>query len=462
MTMSAKLNKLMLSIGLGLFSMAAHADGLHQIYQQALSGDPQIKQAKANRDAQFEAISESRAALLPTITGSVSLGNGATNTPHDNEGFQWGDHWGGTAGVSLTQLIYSHGSWLSLSLSEKAASRSDAQLASAQQGLILRVANAYFDVLKASDNLSFVQAEKRAIERQLEQTKQRHEVGLTAFTDVHEAQAQFDSSTANEILAQNTLDNSLDAITEITGLSHSSLDILNTETFSPALPMPASASEWIKLAEENNLAILDQRLAVDIAKQRIDLSNAGHLPTLSASAGLDHNYNQAPTQQLVVTEQNPTPHFAFTKQGHGHSQSATLGLTLSVPIYSGGATSSKTKQARYNYVGSAQLLEQEHRSMTRSIRTNFNNVRASIASIKAYAQAAKSADSALKSTEAGFEVGTRTIVDVLNSTRQVYSARKQLANARYGYILSVLSLKQTAGTLKEQDLMLISKGLSKG
>jgi len=448
--MSAKLNKLMLSIGLGIFSMAANADGLHQIYQQALTGDPQIKQAKANRDAQFEAVSESRASLLPQITGSVSLGNGATNLPHDDNGFEWGDHWGGTAGISLTQIIYSQGSWLSLSLSEKAASRSDAQLASAQQGLILRVANAYFDVLKATDNLSFVQAEKRAIERQLEQTKQRHEVGLTAFTDVHEAQAQFDSSTANEILAQNTLDNSLDAVTEITGLTHSSLDILNTKTFSPALPMPATSQEWIKVAEENNLAILDQRLAVDIAKQSISLSKSGHMPTLAASAGLNHTYNQDPAQQLVAT-----------KQGHGHYQTASLGLTLSVPIYSGGATNSQVKQARYGYVASAQALEQEHRAMTRSIRTNFNNVRASIASIKAYAQAAKSADSALKSTEAGFEVGTRTIVDVLNSTRQVYSARKQLANARYGYILSVLSLKQTAGTLKEQDLMLISNGLSK-
>jgi len=440
--MSAKLNKLMLSIGLGFFSMAANADGLHQIYQQALTGDPQIKQAKANRDAQFEAISESRAALLPQITGSVSLGNQAANIPHDGEGFEFADHWGGTAGLSLTQIIYSHGSWLNLSLSEKSASRSDAQLAAAQQGLILRVANAYFDVLKATDNLSFVKAEKRAIERQLEQTKQRHEVGLTAFTDVHEAQAQFDSSTANEILAQNTLDNSLDALTEITGLKHTELDILNTATFSPAMPTPASATEWIKLAEENNLAILDQRLAVDIAKQRINLSKSGHLPTLGASAGLNHNYNQ--------------------NQGHGHGQTASIGLQLNVPIYSGGATSSKVNQARYGYVASAQGLEQEHRSMVRSIRNNFNNVRASIASIKAFAQAAKSADSALKSTEAGFEVGTRTIVDVLNSTRQVYSARKQLANARYGYILSVLGLKQTAGTLKEQDLMLISKGLTKG
>lgn len=444
--MSAKLNKLMLSISLGIFSMAANADGLHQIYQQALTGDPQIKQAKANRDAQFEAISESRATLLPQITGSVSLGNSAANRPHDGEGFQTGDHWGGTAGLSLTQEIYSQGSWLSLSLSEKAASRSDAQLAAAQQGLILRVANAYFDVLKASDNLSFVKAEKRAIERQLEQTKQRHEVGLTAFTDVHEAQAQFDSSTANEILAQNTLDNSLDALTEITGLKHSALDILNTATFSPALPAPATTTEWIKLAEENNLSILDQRLAVDIAKERINLSKSGHMPTLGASADLNHSYNQDPA--------NATP------QGHGHGQSASIGLKLSVPIYSGGRTTSQVNQARFGYVASAQSLEQEHRAVVRSIRNNFNNVRASIASIKAFAQAAKSADSALKSTEAGFEVGTRTIVDVLNSTRQVYNARKQLANARYGYILSVLSLKQTAGTLKEQDLMLISNGLT--
>jgi len=439
--MSAKLNKLMLSIGLGIFSMAANADGLHQIYQQALTGDPQIKQAKANRDAQFEAISESRASLLPQIAGSISLGNGAVDTPHDGKSFEWGDHWGGTAGVSLTQLIYSHGAWLSLSLSEKSASRSDAQLAAAQQGLILRVANAYFDVLKATDNLSFVKAEKRAIERQLIQTKERHEVGLTAFTDVHEAQAQFDSSTANEILAQNTLDNSLDALTEITGLSHSDLDILNTKSFSPAMPQPATASAWIGLAEENNLTILDQRLAVDIAKERIKLSKSGHLPTLGASLGYDHAYNKS--------------------TGHNHSDSLSAGLQLSVPIYSGGRTTSQTNQARFSYVASAQGLEKEHRSVVRSIRTNFNNVRASIASIKAFAQAAKSADSALKSTEAGFDVGTRTIVDVLNSTRQVYSARKQLANARYGYILSVLNLKQTAGTLKEQDLILISKGLNK-
>lgn len=432
--MRSTLNKLMLSVSLGLLSMTATADGLHQIYQQALQGDPQIKQAKANRDASFAAIGQSRASLLPQISGSISLDtSGDDFSPRS--GFDWDSQWTGNAYVSLTQEIYSHGSWLSLSLSEKTASRSDAQLAAAQQNLILRVANAYFDVLNNTENLSFIRAENRAIERQLEQTKQRFEVGLNAFTDVHEAQAQFDLSNANEILAVNSLENSLEVLTEITGLKHTDLDALNTVTFSPSLPTPSTSSEWIKLAEENNLALLDARLAQDIAKQTIDLSKAGHLPTLTAGV---------------------TANKVF--QGNS-SVNTTAGVTLNVPIYSGGFVSSQVKEARFNYVASAQSLEQNHRSVVRNIRNNFNNVRASIASINAFEQAAKSANSALKATEAGFEVGTRTIVDVLDSTRQVYSARQQLADARYSYILNVLSLKENAGTLKEQDLIMISKGL---
>jgi len=428
----------MLSVSLGILSMTANADGLHQIYQQALQGDPQVKQAKANRDSSFAAISESRATLLPQLSGSVSLGSGgddmgSPSAPRDS--FEWDSQWTSSANLTMTQQIYSHGSWLSLSLSEKSASRSDAQLASTQQGLIIRVANAYFDVLKNTDNLSFVKAEKLSIERQLEQTKQRYEVGLNAFTDVQEAQAQFDLSNANEIFALNSLENSLEVLTEITGLKHTDLDGLNTDLFSPAMPAPATSSEWIKLAEENNLTLLDSRLAQDIAKQRIDLAKSGHLPSLGATA-------------------------TAGKGLKGSSKlNATIGLSLSVPIYNGGRVSSQVDQSRFNYASSAQKLEQDHRSVVRNIRNNFNDVRASISSINAYEQAAKSADGALKATEAGFEVGTRTIVDVLNSTRQVFNAKKLLSNARYSYILSVLNLKRTAGTLKEQDLIHISKGL---
>jgi len=432
-----KLHKLIVSVSLALLSYGASAQSLHQTYQQALQGDPIIKQAKANRDAQFEAINQTRAVLLPQISGSISLGNNAQSFSNDGKGWQTGN-WGGDATISLTQKIYSQGSWLNLSLSEKLASQSDAQLAQAQQGLIMRVANAYFDILKAQDDLSFIQAEKRAIERQHEQTKQRFEVGLTNITDLHEAKAQLDLSSANEISALNTVENSVEALREITGLQPESLDALNTQLFSPSLPTPNNTNDWVKLAQENNLELLNQRLSVDIAKQQIDLAKSGHMPTLSLGASVGHNYNQ----------DLPTP-----------DDSANIALTLNVPIYSGGATTSQTKQASFGYVASSLALEQNHRAVVRNIRSSYNNVRASISSIGALSQAATSADSALQATDAGFQVGTRTIVDVLNSTRQVYNAKKQLSSARYSYILSILSLKETAGTLTERDLQQISTSL---
>jgi len=432
-----KLHKLIVSVSLALLSYGASAQSLHQTYQQALQGDPIIKQAKANRDAQFEAINQTRAVLLPQISGSISLGNNAQSFSNDGKGWQTGN-WGGDATISLTQQIYSQGSWLNLSLSEKLASQSDAQLAQAQQGLIMRVANAYFDILKAQDDLSFIQAEKRAIERQHEQTKQRFEVGLTNITDLHEAKAQLDLSSANEISALNTVENSVEALREITGLQPESLDALNTQLFSPSLPTPNNTNDWVKLAQENNLELLNQRLSVDIAKQQIDLAKSGHMPTLSLGASVGHNYNQ----------DLPTP-----------DDSANIALTLNVPIYSGGATTSQTKQASFGYVASSLALEQNHRAVVRNIRSSYNNVRASISSIGALSQAATSADSALQATDAGFQVGTRTIVDVLNSTRQVYNAKKQLSSARYSYILSILSLKETAGTLTERDLQQISTSL---
>jgi len=432
-----KLHKLIVSVSLALLSYGASAQSLHQTYQQALQGDPIIKQAKANRDAQFEAINQTRAVLLPQISGSISLGNNAQSFSNDGKGWQTGN-WGGDATIGLTQQIYSQGSWLNLSLSEKLASQSDAQLAQAQQGLIMRVANAYFDILKAQDDLSFIQAEKRAIERQHEQTKQRFEVGLTNITDLHEAKAQLDLSSANEISALNTVENSVEALREITGLQPESLDALNTQLFSPSLPTPNNTNDWVKLAQENNLELLNQRLSVDIAKQQIDLAKSGHMPTLSLGASVGHNYNQ----------DLPTP-----------DDSANIALTLNVPIYSGGATTSQTKQASFGYVASSLALEQNHRAVVRNIRSSYNNVRASISSIGALSQAATSADSALQATDAGFQVGTRTIVDVLNSTRQVYNAKKQLSSARYSYILSILSLKETAGTLTERDLQQISTSL---
>ena len=249
----------------------ALADDLMQVYQQALANDPLVNQAKAQRDAAFEGISISRANLLPQLSGSVgytmstaeraqTLGANADDlqivvfeTDVDNINY----------GIQLQMSLYDHANWLGLDRSEKVAEQSDAQLAASMQDVIVRTVTAYFDVLRARDNVEFVGSEKRAIERQLEQTRQRFEVGLTAITDVHEAQANYDSTVAQEIQAKNQLEFALEALRVITGKYHDRLHGLNTENFSATMPMPATVDNWLETAQDKNLALLADRLAME-------------------------------------------------------------------------------------------------------------------------------------------------------------------------------------------------------
>ncbi|MBY6188261.1 outer membrane channel protein TolC [Marinobacter hydrocarbonoclasticus] len=431
--MNFKLRSVCLAVGLASASYAAQADDLLQIYQQALAKDPILLQAKANRDAAYEAIGESRASLLPQINATLGYSNTLYNREDDtreDDGFN--------GRLSLSQSIYNHANYVNLDLTKQAASQAELAYNLQVQSLIVRVSQAYFDVLSAQDNLDFVQANKRAIERQLEQTKQRFAVGLTAITDVHEAQAQFDLAVANEIQAQNSLENSYEALREITGIAHDDLNILDTVRFSPSAPTPTSHEQWQTIAEDSSLQLLIDRLGVEIAKQQISLAKTGHLP----SVGLTASYNENSSFSNIPDN------------GEG-----TIGVEVAIPIFSGLAVSSQVKQANYNYVGAQQSLEETHRNVVRNLRASLNNVNASISSIRAFEQSVISAESALKATEAGFEVGTRTIVDVLNSTQQLYSAKQQLSDARYGYIVAVLALKQAAGTLSEEDVTMINQGL---
>ncbi|MBY5923424.1 outer membrane channel protein TolC [Ferrimonas balearica] len=431
--MNFKLRSVCLALGLASASYAAQADDLLQIYQQALGKDPILLQAKANRDAAYEAIGESRASLLPQINATLGYSNSFYNREfgdREDDGF--------TGGLTLSQSIYNHANYVNLDLTKQAASQAELGYNLQVQGLIVRVSQAYFDVLSAQDNLDFVQANKRAIERQLEQTKQRFAVGLTAITDVHEAQAQYDLAVANEIQAQNNLENSYEALREITGMAHDNLNVLDTARFSPSNPTPSSHEQWQTIAEDSSLQLLIDRLGVEIAKQQISLAKTGHLPSI----GLTASYNE--NAEFTNTPDN----------GEG-----SVGVQVQIPIFSGLAVSSQVKQANYNYVGAQQSLEETHRNVVRNLRASLNNVNASISSIRAFEQSVISAESALKATEAGFEVGTRTIVDVLNSTQQLYSAKQQLSDARYGYIIAVLALKQAAGTLSEEDVSMINQGL---
>lgn len=417
-------------------SAGAHAENLLDIYQQAQIKDPQLLQSKAIRDKAFEQINESRAALLPQINLGADLKylQNKNDTQTNNRA---------SGSLSLDQSIYRRSNWINLDISEKSATQNDVAYNLEIQNLMLRTAQAYFNVLKAMDTLEFVRANKVAVERQLEQTQQRFEVGLTAITDVHEAEASRDQVLADEINAENALDNSYETLRELTGIDHRNLDVLNTDRFSPQKTAFGS-DKWLELALDKNLQLHSARIAKDIAKEQIDLAKTGHEPTLALDAGL---------------QTSNTDYKLDSIQSGGNDNQVNIGLTFKLPIYSGGATNSKVKQAQYNYVSASELLEKNFRSVQSTVRSSYNNVNASIGSVRAYSQSVVSADSALKATEAGYEVGTRTIVDVLDSTKKLYSAKQKLSEARYNYILNILSLKQAAGVLEAQDLVEVNQGL---
>ncbi|PSV14830.1 outer membrane channel protein TolC [Photobacterium kishitanii] len=426
-----KLLPIIISLAIGSISQSASADDLAQIYQQAKQNDPQLLKAAADKDAAFEAINSSRSTLLPQINLSAGY-----NTYYLDS--KAGKDNGFTGGVTLSQSLYNRASWVGLDIAEKEARQSDAAYAVTQQGLILRVASAYFNVLKAKDDLKFGEAEKAAVGRQLEQMKQRFEVGLSAITDVYDAQAQYDTVLASIIVKKNTLANSYEELREITGHAYSSLDPLNTTTFSASKPQQI-ADNLVKDAETENLTLLASRIGQDIARDNISLADSGHLPTLSFESGYQYDDTSA-----------------LSKPDQGN---LSAGIKIDLPVYSGGNTSSQVKQAQYKYVSASEDLEAQYRTVVKDVRNYYNNINATIGSINAYKQSVVSAKSALEATEAGFDVGTRTIVDVLNSTRSLYSANSELANARYDYILARLQLKQAVGTLSEQDVLDINSGL---
>lgn len=422
----------------------SQAESLMQVYQNAQENNPTLLKAAATKDRYFSKIDEARASLLPHLNLAVSAGieeglvkyNDATTHQSLDKQLIGGK-------VSLNQTIYNRGSWINLDISEMAAKVSDIQYADVKQTIILKTAQTYFNVLRAKDALKFTRAQKQAVKRQLEQTKQRFNVGLSAITDVHDAQANFDNVLAQEINAENKLVNSYEQLRELTGREYKKIDILNTKTFTTAIPNK-SLEQLLAQAQDKNLSLLANKIAVDSAKKQITYAQTGHLPTLSLTA--NYNYNGA------------TPEVTDKYSGYSY---ADAGITLSLPLYSGGATSSKVEQAKNAYIESSQDLQSNYRTMVSNVRLSFNNIKASVAAIRAYNQTLISAQSSLKATTAGFEVGTRTILDVLNATQVLYQAKQNLANSRYDYILNQLKLKQASGSLNEQDLYNINQNLIK-
>ena len=431
------MKKLLLTLLLGqlLGVSGAQAEDLLEIYQLALQNDAQLRAAMANRDSALEALPQAKAQLLPSVSLSsdANLVRTDVNSSSSSSALTDNPNNYATAGLSLnlTQSIYRKAYNVQLDQADRQIAQAEVTFAAEEQNLIIRVAQAYFNVLSAEDSLEFARAENAAIARQLDQAKQRFEVGLIAITDVHEAQAAFDQSRADLIQAENALDNAREAQQEIIMQVVDDLAPLAAELpLNP--PQPQNPEQWAETAQTQNLSLQAANYGVDIARLNIDLQDSGDSPTLDlvGSHSLDVSNNENGTDLHTTV----------------------IGLQLNLPLYTGGAVTSRTRQARFDYEAAQQTLDQQRRSVNRSVRDAYRGVMSSISRVEALKASTISAQSALEATAAGFEVGTRTMVDVLNAQRDLFSARSNYAQVRYDFILNGLLLKQATGNLSTEDL----------
>ena len=442
---------------LSSLSLSTYAEDLLDIYKEALQRDTQVSQAKAEAQAAHAGLSEATAALLPQIDVVGNLTKTRTNVIDAYNAR--GSNKQATGAINLSQTLWRHSSWANRSIAEKTATLKDLAYADAQQNLIVRVSNAYFNVLNAADTLKFQKANNAALKRQLSEANRRFNVGLIAQTDKLEAQAAYDLSNAAVIAAENELKK---LITEIDGYYSKSeirmligreIDVNKLAKIDESKFAASSVSNDLikitKKAEENNLALQQAVISRDIAKDNITLARSGHEPTLDFNARAQTGYTEYDTQvaQAGFVDNNSWAH--------------SVGLTLNIPIFHGGATSAAVDKAQANYIYAQEGLEKAHRTLLTNVSNSYNNVNAAISSVTAYNNYKVSADSALSATKAGYEVGTRTMTDVLNATQNLYDAMQKSAQARYTYILSRLSLLYAQGDLKVEHIDQINQGLKK-
>ena len=412
-----------------LTASAAHSENLMEIYNLATSNDPQIQAARANLAANKEALPQSTANFLPTLSATASYTEDTDSDIGSSDRIS----------LNLVQPLYKHGSFVERRRAQSAVDQAEANFQVAEQDLILAVAQSYFNVLSASDTLEFAEAEKRSNARQLDQTQQRFDVGLVAITDVHESRAAYDISVAQAIEAANRLDSAKENLREITGRYHQQLAVLSDNM--PLLPpTPNDLQEWTDLALEENPALQAAEAATEQAQERVNAQRSGHYPTVNLY--VDHAESHTDDPRFVSS-----------------TTSTTATVQLYVPIYSGGATSSRVTQFRELLKYNRQLLEETRRTTQRNVRNAYRGVLSGISRVKALNQALISSQSALKAAEAGYEVGTRTTVDVLVARRNLFSAQRDYSQARYNYLLDTLRLQQAAGSLTTEHLKTINDWL---
>jgi outer membrane protein len=429
----------LLSVGVPLVAQAAD---LKQVVELARQNDPQLRAAEDRLIAAREGTVQAKAGFYPTISAGYDTNSTKNTTDFTNQDGEKSSvsSTGGNRGVNaqLLQPLYRRSNYTQLASARANIARAEADFDLAFDEFLVRAAEAYFAVLTAEDNLAFASAENAAVKRQLDQAEQRFEVGLTAITDVHEARARFDASRARMIVAENTLDDNREALRELTNSDVPQVDSLR-DNLPLQGPMPDNAERWVETALENSPGLASAQAAADVAQATIETQRAGHYPTLDASL----NFNDS----TRTGDNNPTAFF----QADG-SRSTTWAVSLNVPIFNGFAVSSRVREAAANHSAALEQLEQQRRATIRQTRNAYRGVIATMSEVEARQQALISAQSALEATQAGFDVGTRTIVDVLLAQQVLFQAQSDLSTARYNYILTGLRLKRAAGSITVADI----------
>jgi outer membrane protein len=418
---------------------------LVDVLEAAEEADPEYKQAQLNALAVAEGIPQAKAALwLPSaqfrigtsrlrqdinLSSSSAFGNGGVQKFSTRQ-----------YRLDITQPIYHHDRIIALQQADQRLQQAQLQTVSAKQAMMLRVAERYFNVLAANDNLDFARAETQSLKSQLEQAQQRFEVGLIAITDVHEAKAGYDRASASEIQAQNLVENSREALRETTALYIETVVPLG-KTFQLNVPDPQNIEAWTKTALNQNIDLTAALVAADIEKNEIRRQSAQHMPSIDVSAG--HGYNRQ-----------------GGRFGGNQVHQSDVGVEMTVPLYEGGSVLSRTRQAQHRHGVALEQLEQTRRLVQRETREAYLGIVSTMISVTALEQAVVSSRSALDSTRAGFEVGTRTAIDVIAAERSLFQAKRDLARARYDYVLETLRLKKAAGSLQPDDLAIVNSWLS--
>lgn len=423
---------------------------LLEVYQLAVDNNADLAAAHADYKAQSERVPQARAGLLPQIGAGASTSDNRSKV--DTSMGSVSRTRSGTAyQASLSQPLFRLDRWYQLQAAQASNEQSALELSAIEQGLILQSSEVYFTVLRAQDNLAASRAEESAFKRQFDLASERFDVGLSDKTDVLQAQAAFDAARANRMIAERMVSDSFQALSTLTNVDLNAVEGVKHSL--PILaPTPNDATAWVNTATEQNLGLQAINFAVEAAQESVKQRKSGHAPTLDAVAQYQKGDNDS--MGMVNSGLPMMPSY------NGKAEQSSIGLQLSIPLYTGGFTSSVVREGVYRLDQAEQMRESLRRKTVQDARNFHRAVNTDVEQVQARKQAIISSQSAVEATEIGYDVGTRNIVDVLDAQRQLYAAVRNYNNARYDYILNNLRLQQTAGTLSPDNLQVLSTYLN--